>query len=86
VGEVKFLGSEPAGKTVGIVGLGQVGSCGGAGARLQARVIAYDPYPADRAKELSSAGELSSCCLLDISFHATAAEKGKAPSGARARE
>src|SRR6476646_288770 len=50
----KFIGSELAGKTLGIVGLGQVGSRVAARARaFEARVVGFDPLlPAARAKEL----------------------------------
>jgi D-3-phosphoglycerate dehydrogenase len=82
----KFLGSELAGKTVGIVGLGQVGSRVGARARaFQARVIAYDPYlPAERARELGvPLVELSELLASSdiLTLHATAAEKGRALIG-----
>src|SRR5215468_9177584 len=82
----KFLGSELAGKTVGIVGLGQVGSRVAARARaFQARVIAYDPYlPAERAKELGiPLVELNEVLASSdiLTLHATAAEKGKALIG-----
>jgi len=82
----KFLGSELAGKTVGIVGLGQVGSRVAARARaFQARVIAYDPYlPAERAKELGvPLVELSELLASSdiLTLHATAVEKGKALIG-----
>jgi D-3-phosphoglycerate dehydrogenase len=82
----RFLGSELAGKTVGIVGLGQVGSRVAARARaFQARVIAYDPYlPAERARELGvPLVELSELLAASdiLTLHATAVEKGKALIG-----
>src|SRR5215467_11179777 len=50
----KFLGSELAGKTLGIIGLGQVGSRVAARARaFEAKVVAFDPFlPAEKAKEM----------------------------------
>ena len=50
----KFLGMEVRDKTLGIVGLGQVGSEVARRARgLEMRVIAYDPFvPEDRARVL----------------------------------
>jgi D-3-phosphoglycerate dehydrogenase len=78
----KFVGSELAGKTLGIVGLGQVGSRVAARARaFEARVIAYDPYlPAERARELGvelvELPELLGACDI-VTLHATATDKGK---------
>jgi len=78
----KFVGSELAGKTLGIVGLGQVGSRVAARARsFEARVIAYDPYiPTERAKELGvplvDLPELLASSDI-VTLHATASEKGK---------
>lgn len=50
----KFLGSELAGKTLGIVGLGQVGSRVAARARaFEARLLGHDPYlPLEKAREM----------------------------------
>jgi D-3-phosphoglycerate dehydrogenase len=50
----RFLGSELAGKTLGIVGLGQVGSRVAARARaFEARLLGHDPYlPLDKAREM----------------------------------
>ena len=50
----KFLGSELAGKTLGIVGLGQVGSRVASRARaFEARLIGHDPFlPAEKAQEM----------------------------------
>jgi D-3-phosphoglycerate dehydrogenase len=50
----KFVGSELAGKTLGIVGLGQVGSRVAARARaFEARLIGHDPYlPLEKAREM----------------------------------
>ncbi len=52
--KAKFLGSELAGKTLGIVGLGQVGSRVAARARaFEARLLGHDPYlPAEKAREM----------------------------------
>ncbi|HEX7251767.1 MAG TPA: phosphoglycerate dehydrogenase [Thermoanaerobaculia bacterium] len=78
----KFVGSELAGKTLGIVGLGQVGSRVAARARaFEARVVAFDPFlPAEKAKEMGVP-------LLDlpqllaasdiVTLHATATDKGQ---------
>lgn len=50
----KFLGSELFNKTLGIVGLGKIGSrVGACGRALGMKVLAYDPFmSAERAKEL----------------------------------
>ncbi len=79
----KFLGTELAGKTVGIVGLGQVGSRVALRARaFEAKVQGNDPYlPAERAKELGVPllplpDLLSSSDIVTI--HATV-EKGAPP-------
>jgi D-3-phosphoglycerate dehydrogenase / 2-oxoglutarate reductase len=52
--KAKFVGSELAGKTVGIVGLGQVGSRVAARARsFEAKLLAHDPFlPAEKAGEM----------------------------------
>ncbi|HYB53141.1 MAG TPA: phosphoglycerate dehydrogenase [Thermoanaerobaculia bacterium] len=78
----KFLGSELAGKTLGIVGLGQVGSRVAARARaFEAKVVAYDPFlPQERAREMGVplAGLEELLAVSDIvTLHATAGEKGK---------
>lgn len=78
----KFLGSELAGKTLGIVGLGQVGSRVAARARaFEAKVVAYDPYlPAERAKEMGvpllPLSELLAASDI-VTLHATVTDKGK---------
>ncbi|MCA1612496.1 MAG: phosphoglycerate dehydrogenase, partial [Acidobacteria bacterium] len=83
----KFVGSELAGKTVGIVGLGQVGSRVAARARaFEARVVAFDPFlPEARAREigvpLMSLDDLLTGSDI-VTLHATAGEKGKALLGA----
>ena len=76
----KFVGSELAGKTLGIVGLGQVGSRVAARARaFEAKVVAFDPFlPVEKAKEMGVP-------LLDlpqllaasdiVTLHATATDK-----------
>ncbi len=78
----KFLGSELAGKTLGIVGLGQVGSRVAARARaFEAKVLGYDPFlseergrqmgvPLVGLKELLAGSDI-------VTLHATAGEKGK---------
>jgi D-3-phosphoglycerate dehydrogenase len=78
----KFIGTELAGKTLGIVGLGQVGSRVAVRARaFEAKVLGFDPYlSAERAKELgvpllSLPDLLASSDIVTI--HATAGEKGK---------
>ncbi len=50
----KFMGSQLAGKTLGIIGLGRVGQAVATRARgLEMRVLGYDPFlPTARAKEL----------------------------------
>lgn len=78
----KFVGSELAGKTLGILGLGQVGSRVALRARsFEARVVGHDPYlPTERAKELGvpllSLSELLETSDI-VTLHATAGEKGK---------
>ncbi|HEV2064534.1 MAG TPA: phosphoglycerate dehydrogenase [Thermoanaerobaculia bacterium] len=80
--KTKFLGSELAGKTLGIVGLGQVGSRVAARARaFEAKVLGHDPFlPAERAKEMGvalvSLEELLSQSDI-VTLHATVAEKGR---------
>jgi len=78
----KFVGSELAGKTLGIVGLGQVGSRVAARARaFEAKVAAYDPYlPAEKAREMG-VPLLPLTELLAVSdiltLHATVTDRGK---------
>jgi D-3-phosphoglycerate dehydrogenase len=50
----KFMGTELAGKTLGIIGLGRVGQAVATRARgLEMKILGYDPFlPAARAKEL----------------------------------
>jgi D-3-phosphoglycerate dehydrogenase len=50
----KFMGTQVAGKTLGIIGLGRIGQAVAERARaLEMKVIGYDPFlPAARAKEL----------------------------------
>src|SRR5450755_258125 len=83
----KFVGSELAGKTLGVVGLGQVGSRVALRARaFEAKLLAFDPFlPAARAREMGVP-------LVDlpdllagsdiVTLHATAGEKGKPLLGA----
>jgi len=83
----RFVGSELAGKTLGIVGLGQVGSRVASRARsFEARVIAFDPYiPEPRARELGvplvDLPELLASSDI-VTLHATAGEKGRPLLGA----
>ena len=78
----KFVGSELAGKTLGIVGLGQVGSRVAARARaFEAKVLGHDPFLSEeRAREMGvplvGLPELLSSCDI-VTLHATAGEKGK---------
>src|SRR5262249_7522712 len=78
---------ELAGKTVGIVGLGQVGSRVALRARaFEARVLGHDPYlPAEKAREMGvplvGLEELPS--QSDVgTLHSTAVGKGKPLLGA----
>jgi D-3-phosphoglycerate dehydrogenase len=79
----RFVGSELAGKTVGIVGLGQVGSRVAARARaFEARLIGYDPFlPPERAREMGvplvALPELLAGSDI-VTLHATAGEGAKA--------
>ncbi len=82
----KFVGTELSGKTLGIVGLGQVGSRVAARARaFEAKIVGYDPYlPPGRARELG-VEPLALAELLEaadiVTLHATATEGGKAILG-----
>jgi len=75
----KFVGSELAGKTLGIVGLGQVGSRVAARAHaFEARLLGYDPYLAlEKAGEMGvplvSLEELLEASDI-VTLHATATE------------
>lgn len=77
-----FTGTELEGKTMGIVGLGQVGSRVAArAAAFGARVLAFDPYvPAERAEELG-VRLVDFDALLSgsdvVTLHATATETAK---------
>jgi D-3-phosphoglycerate dehydrogenase len=79
----KFVGSELAGKTVGIVGLGQVGSRVAARARaFEARLLGHDPYlPPERAREMGvpllPLPELLAGSDI-VTLHATAGEGARA--------
>ena len=78
----KFIGSELAGKTVGIVGLGQVGSRVASRARsFEARLLGHDPYlPAEKAREMGvpllPLDELLAQSDV-VTLHSTAVGKGK---------
>jgi D-3-phosphoglycerate dehydrogenase len=82
----RFVGSELAGKTVGIVGLGQVGSRVASRARaFEARVVAHDPYlPREKAQEMG-VPLLPLDALLEqsdvVTLHSTASAEGKALLG-----
>jgi len=85
--KAKFVGTELAGKTVGIVGLGQVGSRVASRARaFEARVLGHDPYlPSEKAREMGVP-----CVPLDelleqsdvVTLHSTAMGQGKPLLGA----
>ena len=83
----KFLGSELSGKTVGIVGLGQVGSRVASRVRaFEARVLGHDPFlPAEKAREMGvplvPLEELLAQSDV-VTLHSTAVGKGKALLGA----
>src|SRR6266542_5083326 len=78
----KFVGMELSGKTLGIIGLGQVGSRVALRARASAaKVIGFDPYlPPERARELGvpllPLPELLASSDI-VTIHATAGEGGK---------
>ena len=78
----KFVGSELAGKTLGIIGLGQVGSRVAARARsFEMRLLGHDPYlPVEKAREMGvtlvSLEELLAGSDV-VTLHATAMEGGK---------
>src|SRR5512143_1561514 len=85
--KAKFVGSELAGKTIGIVGLGQVGSRVAARARaFEARLVGHDPYlPAEKAREMGvplvSLDELLGQSDV-VTLHSTALGQGRALLGA----
>lgn len=83
----KFVGSELGGKTVGIVGLGQVGSRVASRARaFEARLLGHDPYlPAEKAREMGVPLLPLDDLLAQsdvVTLHSTAVGKGKALLGA----
>ena len=78
----KFLGSELAGKTVGIVGLGQVGSRVAVRARaFEAKVLGHDPFLSEgRAREMGvPLVELPKLLAESdiVTLHATAGDTGR---------
>lgn len=83
----KFIGAELAGKTVGIVGLGQVGSRVASRARaFEARLLGHDPYlPAEKAREMGvplvPLDELLANSDV-VTLHSTAVGEGRALLGA----
>ncbi len=83
----KFIGSELAGKTVGIVGLGQVGSRVASRARaFEARLLGHDPYlPAEKAREMGVPLLPLDDLLAQsdvVTLHSTAVGKGRPLLGA----
>ena len=83
----RFLGSELAGKTLGIIGLGQVGGRVAARARaFEAKLLGFDPFlPAERAREMGvplvPLEELLSQSDV-VTIHATAGDQKKPILGA----
>ncbi len=78
----KFVGTELEGKTIGIVGLGQVGSRVATRANaFGARVIGFDPFlPAEKARELGAALVDFEQLLREadiVTLHATATDSAK---------
>jgi D-3-phosphoglycerate dehydrogenase len=83
----KFLGSELSGKTLGIIGLGQVGSRVAVRARaFEARLLGHDPYlPPEKAREMGVPLVALEALLESsdvVTLHTTAMEKGRALIGA----
>ena len=83
----KFVGTELAGKTVGIVGLGQVGSRVASRARaFEARVLGHDPFlPAEKAQEMGVPLVPLETLLEQsdvLTLHSTATDKGRPLIGA----
>jgi D-3-phosphoglycerate dehydrogenase len=83
----KFIGVELAGKTMGIVGLGQVGSRVASRARaFEARLLGFDPYlPAEKAREMGVPLVPLQELLANsdvVTLHSTAVGKGKPLLGA----
>jgi D-3-phosphoglycerate dehydrogenase len=78
-----YMGSEIAGKTLGLLGIGQVGSkVARKAAALEMRVLAYDPLvPADRVRELGAEPVpmeelLGACDFLSLHLPKTAETSG----------
>jgi D-3-phosphoglycerate dehydrogenase / 2-oxoglutarate reductase len=87
----KFLGTELDGKTLGIVGLGRIGSRVTIRARgFGMRVIAFDPYIADSAYEKVGAAKVTFDQLLAqadiITVHTPATDETRGMIGARELE
>ncbi len=85
--KAKFVGSELAGKTVGIVGLGQVGSRVAARARaFEAKLVGHDPFlPVEKAQEMGVPLVPLETLLEQsdvVTLHSTATAQGKALLGA----
>ncbi len=85
--KAKFLGSELSGKTVGIVGLGQVGSRVASRARaFEARLLGHDPFlPLEKAQEMGVPLVPLETLLEQsdvVTLHSTATDKGRPLLGA----
>jgi D-3-phosphoglycerate dehydrogenase len=83
----KFLGTELDGKTLGVIGLGRIGSRVTVRARgFGMRVIAYDPYIADSAYDKVGAAKVSFEQLLQqsdvITVHTPMTDETRAMIGA----
>lgn len=83
----KFMGTELDGKTLGIIGLGRIGSRVTTRARgFGMRVIAYDPYIADSAYEKVGAAKVTLEQLLQqadvITVHTPATDETRGMLGA----
>jgi D-3-phosphoglycerate dehydrogenase len=84
----KFMGVELDGKTLGVIGLGRIGSRVTVRARaFGMRVIAHDPYIADSAFEKSGATKVSLDQLIEqadvITVHTPATEETRGLLGAQ---
>ncbi|HYK03699.1 MAG TPA: phosphoglycerate dehydrogenase [Thermoanaerobaculia bacterium] len=87
----KFLGTELDGKTLGVIGLGRIGSRVTIRARgFGMRVIAFDPYIADTAYDKVGASKVSFDQLLQqadiITVHTPATDETRGMIGARELE
>jgi D-3-phosphoglycerate dehydrogenase len=87
--KARFVGSELEGRTLGIVGLGQVGSRVASRAiAFGARVLAFDPYlPPERAREIGAELVSFDKLLTDseiLTLHATATDSARKMMNAEA--